>query len=58
MGLVSFELATVFLGGDNSLSQPGTWKCRGYVSLWKFYAITPHLSYVRKFIMPEGEIAH
>jgi hypothetical protein len=35
MGLVSFELATVFLGGHNSLSQPGTWKCRGYLRLWE-----------------------
>jgi hypothetical protein len=35
MGLVSFELATVFLGGHNSLSQLGTWKCRGYVRLGK-----------------------
>jgi hypothetical protein len=36
MGLVSFELATVFLGGHNSLSQAETWKCRGYVSLWVY----------------------
>jgi len=36
MGLVSFELTTVCLGGHNSLSQLGTWKCRGYVTLWKY----------------------
>jgi hypothetical protein len=36
MGLVSFELATVFLGGDNSLSQLGMWKCRGYVRILKY----------------------
>jgi hypothetical protein len=35
MGLVSFELATVFLGGHNSLSQARKWKCRGYVRLWE-----------------------
>jgi hypothetical protein len=33
MGLGSFELATVFLDGHNSLSPARTWKCRGYVRL-------------------------
>jgi hypothetical protein len=36
MRFVSFELATVFLGGHNSLSQARTWKCRGYVRIFEY----------------------
>jgi hypothetical protein len=36
MSLVSFELATVFLDGHNSLFKARTWKCRGYVRIWKY----------------------
>jgi hypothetical protein len=55
MRFVSFELATLFLGGHNSLSQTGTWKCRGYLRLRNYVDLAFALlsSELGKMAIPE-----